>query len=96
MGFEKWKTLIKKARDMDDKWDTLIEAPSSKEPLGPIILTHYLQKDGDIIEIDMKDKDRRAIGNFLKSLRLARTNEKTDFLLRYSEDFKKAYVKRLG
>ena len=96
MGFEKWQNSIKKAKIPNDKWETLQEAPSQGTPLGPIIIKNYLQKDGDVIEIDLTGRERRSIGNFLRALRIAKPSDKTDFLLRYSEDQKTAYIKRVG
>jgi len=97
MGFEKWKTIVKKADVEDEEWDELVVV-SSTTALGPTILADYLQTDGDVIEIDMTDKDRRAIGNFLRALRVAATRQKQklDFLLRYNKERTKAYIKRVG
>ncbi len=96
MGFEKWQNAIKTAKIPDDKWETLQEAPSQGTPLGPMIIKKFLQKDGDVIEVDLTGRERRSIGNFLRALRIARSSDKTDFLLRYSEDQKTAYIKRVG
>lgn len=98
MGFEKWKNIVKKTDVPEEEWDELILASSSTTPLGPAIIDNYLQQDGDVIEIDMKDKDRRSIGNFLRALRIAKAKRKLDisFLLRYSRNNEKAYIKRVG
>lgn len=97
MGFEKWKGKIKKTTVPEGKWEELI-LPASTKALGSTVIKSYLQKDGDVIELDLKGKDRRGIGNFLKALNIAKTNLglKAEFLLRYSEDFAKAYIKRVG
>lgn len=95
MGLEKWKDIIKQTTVPDAEWEELtVSAPTQK--LGPMILQNYLQKDGDVIEIDMTTKKRRALGVFLRALKVAAKNPKTEFLLRYSQDYKTAYIKRVG
>lgn len=98
MGFEKWKDIVRKAKIPEEEWQELIVVKQG-EPLGPTILDNFLQKDGDVIEVDLKGKDRRAIGNFMRALGIAKSKRKmenVDFLLRYSTDYRKAYIKRVG
>lgn len=97
MGFEKWNDKIKKAELPEDEWEELITFTPSKA-LGPTVIANYLQKDGDVIEIDLEGKDRRCIGNFIRALNIVNKKQKLnlDFLLRYSKDYKRAYIKRIG
>ena len=96
MAFERWKDRIRKVEIEDAEWEELEIPVTGGMPLGEAILKNFLQHDGDVIEVDLEGKDKRAVGNMLKALRKAVKGKNIDFLLRYSKDGKKAYIKRIG
>jgi len=93
---EKWRKRIKKTEIMPNEWDELVPSQFYKKTLGQYIMENYLAKDGDVIEIDLSNMNRRAVGNLLKALNAAKKSDKIEFLLRYSKDGRTAYVKRVG
>jgi len=96
MAFERWKNKIKKTEVPEDEWEELVVPSQTGIPLGKAILDNYLQKDGDVIEIELERNDRRAMGNFMRALNKAKGDKNIEFLLRYSKDGKRAYVRRVG
>lgn len=83
----------------EDGWETLIPAaPPSKQTLGQYIIQEYLQKDGDVIEIDLTNQKRKSVGVLIKALNSAakKSQTKAEFLLRYGQKKTKAYIKRVG
>jgi len=89
---EEYTKRIQKTK-MPDDWETLPEL-KPKVNLGRYILENYLQKRGDVIEIDTSDKHGRYIGSLKKALMMAAEKQKATLLFRYSHDYKSLYIKR--
>ena len=92
---EKYAQLIRKAKVPDDEWETLPEIKPAMK-LGDYILQEHLKQEGDTIELDLEGKERRTVGNFKRALSVVAKNRGVVVVFRYSRDFKRLYVRRIG
>lgn len=95
---DKWADRLKKAEHIAEEEWVEFKPRKSGKTLGDHILENFLQDDGDVLEVDLDRTRRGTVGGVMKAILHSKKKLelKAEFVIRYSKDYKRAYIKRIG